>query len=66
MRTDIENLKDGDELTLHPNSINPLHKSPIKAVFSGGYFMCEGSDPELGPDYYFRDVLMYNEGFTIE
>ena len=66
MRTDFENLQDGDAIILHPNSDNPLHTLPIKATYSGGYFFCEGTDPLDGPDYYFGDVLAFNEGFTTE
>ena len=64
MRTDFENLTDGDAITLHPNASNPLHKKPVKATYADGYFYCEGSPPEEGPDYYFGDVLQYNDGFT--
>lgn len=63
MRTDFENLRDGDAVTLFPNSSNPLHKKPVTAVFSSGYFFCEGSNPADGPDYYLGDVLAYNDGF---
>jgi hypothetical protein len=64
MRTDFENLPDGSVITLHPNDANPLHKEPVKATYSQGYFYCEGTNPMDGPDYYFRDVLQYNSGFT--
>ena len=64
MRTDFENLQDGDEITLHPNAMNPLHSKPVKTRYIFGYFFCEGTHPEDGPDYYFGDVLAYNEGFT--
>jgi len=64
MRTDFENIADGDEVTLHPLPSNPLHKKPIKALFAGGYFYCDGSLPWEGPDYYLGDVLAFNEGFT--
>lgn len=63
MRTDIERLQDGDRVTLFPNSLNPLHKKPVTATFAGGYFYCDGSKPEDGPDYYWRDVLEFNDGF---
>jgi hypothetical protein len=63
MRTDFENLADGQTITLFPNEVNPLHSAPIKATYSGGYFYCEGSNPMDGPDYYLGDVLDYNEGF---
>lgn len=64
MRTDFENLQDGERITLHPNAENLLHKKPVNAIFSSGYFYCDGSKPEDGPDYYFGDVLRYNDGFT--
>lgn len=63
MRTDFQNLTDGDTVILQPNDANPIHKKPVKATFLSGYFYCEGSDPTLGPDYYFGDVLAYNDGF---
>ena len=65
MRTDFENLEDGQRIVLHPNEMNPLHKEPVTATFSGGYFFCDGSDKAAGPDYYWRDVLAYNHGFTV-
>lgn len=63
MRTDFENLKDGDKVKLLPNANNPLHKKPVVATYASGYFYCEGSKPQDGPDYYFGDVLTYNDGF---
>lgn len=57
----IESLCDGDRVTLHPNASNPIHKRPVGATFSGGYFYCDGTDPTEGPDYYFGDVLTYND-----
>ena len=63
MRTDFENLSDGDVVTLHPNAINPLHKKPVTATFQGGYFYRQGTDPMEGPDYYFGNVLTFNDGF---
>lgn len=65
MRTDIENLEDGQRVTLHPNETNPLHKKPVKATYQSGFFYCDGTDPTEGPDYYHRDVLRYNYGFEI-
>ena len=65
MRTDFENIEDGTRLMLHPNASNPLHNKPMLATFISGYFYCDESDPANGPDYYFRDVSMYNDGFTI-
>ncbi len=63
--TDIESLKDGDRIELHPNDQNPLHKSPFVAMFNKGYFCAENSDPFDGPDYYWRDVLAYNHGWRV-
>jgi hypothetical protein len=65
MRTDFASLKDGDRITLIPNGLNPLHKKPIASTFQGGYFYCDGSKPEDGPDYYLRDVSQYNQGFDL-
>lgn len=65
MRTDFESLENGQRITLHPNSNNPLHKEPIGAFFSDGYFYCDGNDGTDGPDYYFGDVARFNEGFTV-
>ena len=63
MRSDFDNLEDGQQITLVPNEDNPLHSMPVKATYSAGYFYCEGSKPEDGPDYYMGDVLAYNLGF---
>lgn len=63
LRTDFETLSDGDRITIYPHSENPLHKWPVKATFQGGYFYCDGTPPEEGPDYYFGDVLTWNDGF---
>ena len=65
MRTDWESLDNGARITLFPLPNNPLHGGPVKATYQSGYFYCDGTDPTLGPDYYFRDVLEYNEGFTL-
>lgn len=66
MRTDIENLENGQIITIHPGPGNPLHSKPVKASFSHGYFYCAGTKPADGPDYYWADFLLYNEGFTID
>lgn len=63
MRTDFENLKDGERITLIPNASNPLHKKPVQTTHQSGFFHCDGSNPEDGPDYYFGDVRTYNDGF---
>lgn len=57
----IEDLRNGDRVRLYPSADNPIHKCPVEATFSDGYFFCDGSDPRDGPDYYVRDVLLYNE-----
>lgn len=66
--TDWENLFFSEEdvvVILYPNETNPLYKVPHRATYSGGYFLCHGSDPANGPDYYFRDVALYNEYYEI-
>lgn len=65
MRTDFEALEDGQRIKLFPNSSNPIHRRPVSATYSGGYYYCDGTDPMEGPDYYFRDVGQYNSGFEI-
>ncbi len=67
MRTDFENLRDGDVVKLYPNAANPLHRrSPIVAEYAAGYFFVRGDDPADGPAYYFGDVLRYNDGVEME
>ena len=63
MRTDFDKIESGQWIMLFPNDSNPLHKSPIKAFYNEGYYYCEGTDPNEGPDYYFRDVGQYNHGY---
>lgn len=63
--TEYANLEDGDRVRLYPNDQNPLHKAPIMATFSGGYFYCDGTDPISGPDYYLGDVLTYNDRIEV-
>lgn len=63
MRTDFENIDQGQAVTLYPNERNMLHSKPVTALFSNGYFFCYGSNHEDGPDYYFGDVSKYNDGF---
>lgn len=63
MRTDFNNLEDGARIKIHPRPENPLHKKPVIATYSSGYFYCDDRDPFYGPDYYFGDVLAYNLGF---
>lgn len=59
--TDLNTLMDGQRVLLKPLPGNPLHKAPVMATFSSGYFYCDSTDPMDGPDYYWRDVLVYNE-----
>lgn len=63
MRTDFDNLTDGERVRLVPRPSNPLHKRPVIATYAGGYFYCDGSPVADGPDYYLGDVLTHNEGF---
>lgn len=65
MFTNFDELNDGQKITLYPNEQNPLHKKPVRATYAGGYFFCQGTPPEQGPDYYLGDVLTYNEGYTL-
>ena len=65
MITDFENIKDGQNVRLFPNAQNPLHKKPVAATFHSGYFYCAGSNPADGPDYYFGDVALYNDGYEV-
>lgn len=66
IRTDFEALEDGARLVLYPTEDNPLHKEPVAATYSGGFFYCDGTSEEEGPDYFFGDVFLYNHGFTLE
>lgn len=62
MRTDFDQLEEGQKITLHPRPDNPLKKYPHDVIYYGGYFYSEnGID---GPDYYLGDVFRYNFGFT--
>ena len=65
MRTDFENLEDGQIITLHPNNENPITDRPQTVTYSAGYFWSLDHDVS-GPEYYFRDVLKYNHGFTLK
>ena len=64
MRTDFDKLSDGEKIVLYPNPNNPLHQKPVNAIYSGGYFYCDNTPPEEGPDYYLGNVLKFNFGFT--
>jgi hypothetical protein len=63
MRTDFDQIEDGATVMLIPNASNPLHRSMVKATYAGGYFYCDGSPHEEGPDYYLGDVARYNAGW---
>ena len=64
LKTDFDNIKNFDRVVLHPNNKNPLHKKQVVATFVDGYFYCDGSSPENGPDYYVGDVFKFNYGYT--
>jgi len=66
IRTDYDALHDGARIVLHPTEDNPLHRAPVKATYSGGYFYCDGTRKEEGPDYFLGDVFLYTRGFTEE
>ena len=66
MRTDLQNLEDGVRIKIFPKENNPITKLVRTGVYGGGYVYLDGSDPTEGPDYYWRDFLEYNEGFTVE
>jgi hypothetical protein len=61
----VADLRDDDRVRLYPNASNPLHKQPVEATFSGGYFYCDNTDPADGPDYYFGDVLTFNDRIEV-
>lgn len=65
MRTDFDALEDDARIRIFPRPENPLHKKPITATYSAGYFYCDGTPPAEGPDYYLGDVLRWNEGFEV-
>lgn len=65
MRTDFENIQDGDRVQLYPNATNPIHNKSTRATYQSGYYYCDDTNPADGPDYYFRDVAVYNEGFEL-
>lgn len=60
-----DSLNDGDRVRLYPLPTNPIHKSPVQATYSGGYFYCDGTDQTDGPDYYVGDVLTYNDKIEV-
>lgn len=65
-RTDFHALADGERVTLHPSERNRLHRKPVTATHSNGFFYCDGTPLELGPDYYFGDVHEMLHGYTRE
>lgn len=65
MRTDFEEIKEGSYVILFPTEGNPIHNRPVRALYQSGYFYCDGSDHANGPDYYFRDVAIFNQGFEM-
>lgn len=65
LQKSICDLRDGALVTLYPKPGNPLHRRPIAALYREGYFYCDGSPIEEGPDYNFRDVLEHNFGWVV-
>ena len=61
--TDFEQIESGDRVILYPAKNNPLHNKPVKALFLDGYYYCDGSDPDFCPDYHFRDVWVFCNGY---
>ena len=66
MRTDWENLEDGDSIMIYPNEDNPLIRKQAEVYFASGYFYVKGPKKwGEGPDFYFGDVARYNVGFDL-
>lgn len=66
LRHDFEHIPDRAAVMLFPADANPLHRRPVRAIYAGGYFHCDGSDPSEGPDYYLGDVAAFCRGFRLE
>lgn len=66
LRRDFQSLEDGARVVLYPDDTNPLHREPVKAIFQGGYFFCDGSTAEEGPDYSLKEAAQYTRGFALE
>lgn len=66
MRTDFENLEDGDVIILHPNDANPFSTtSPAEVVFYKKCFFDTCKPINERHDYDLSDVLEFNHGFTV-
>ena len=65
IRTDFDAIPDGATIILHPREANPLHRAPVEATHSIGFFYCKGSDPTDGPDYWVGDVRMFCDGWSL-
>lgn len=65
-RTDFHNIEEGQRVTLHPADANLIHREPVVATYSAGYFFCDGTDPECGPDYSLSDVAAFCRGWEAE
>ena len=63
MRTDFDNVDEGQIILVYPNPENPLKKKPHPVTRFGPYFY--GDNPVEGPDYYLGDIFRYNEGFEV-
>ena len=44
IRTDFDAIPDGATIILHPREANPLHRAPVEATHSIGFFYCNGSE----------------------
>ena len=63
MKTDWDELFKSDYMgavKLYPNDQNLLYKKPVILSYSNGYFYSNE-----GPDFYFRDVADWNDGYEI-
>jgi len=68
MLKDLEDLRhviDGVQVMIYPLPNNLRHQKPVKARYDSGYFYCEGTNLKDGPDYYWRDIFLYNKGFEL-
>lgn len=63
--TDFDFNANDVRVKLYPNDANPIHRAPVMATYLSGYFYCDGTDPLDGPDYYFGDVLTFNERIEV-
>lgn len=65
MRTDFENLPEGQVVILHPGEANFMHREPVRAERQGHYLFCDGSDHPDDADYTMADVSAYCRGWEL-